>query len=125
MLSFFESDNCLSRQLAGYFGETLFIQNCGHCSFCAGGQAVLEQTITLKPLAGYDYAEVTDAFLQATGDTLSILSLTKFLCGIYTPAFAKLKVKSLPNFGIFERYPFLEVKAWVAQMVKSRPNHLP
>jgi len=117
MLNFFESDSCLSRQLAGYFGEILEIENCGHCSFCKSGQAVLEHTTTLKSLTDYDCVGVSGAFTQAIGDSFSVLSLTKFLCGIYTPAFSKLKIKSLPNFGILERYPFLEVKQWVAEKI--------
>ena len=117
MVNFFESDSCLSRQLAGYFGEILEIENCGHCSFCKSGQAVLEHTTTLKSLTDYDCVGVSGAFTQAIGDSFSVLSLTKFLCGIYTPAFSKLKIKSLPNFGILERYPFLEVKQWVAEKI--------
>jgi ATP-dependent DNA helicase RecQ len=68
-------------------------------------------------LAAYDYTAISKAFSQAIGDSFSALNVTKFLCGIYTPAFSKLKIKNLPHFGIFERYPFLEVKAWVAKNV--------
>ena len=124
VVAFFESDSCLSRQLAGYFGEKLDIEKCGHCSFCTSGQAILEHTTTLKPLADYDYSDVSGAFSAAIGDSFSALNVTKFLCGIYTPAFSKLKIKSLPHFGIFEHYPFLEAKAWVTQMVKKRPESL-
>jgi len=119
MVGLFESDSCLSRQLAGYFGEKLEMEKCGHCSFCKSGRAVLEHTTRLKPLTDYDYTEVSGAFFQAIGDSFSALNLTKFLCGIYTPAFSKLKIKSLPNFGIFDCYPFLEVKAWVKENVNT------
>ncbi|RLB96434.1 MAG: recombinase RecQ [Deltaproteobacteria bacterium] len=119
MVGLFESDACLSRQLAGYFGEKLEMEKCGHCSFCKSGRAVLEHTTRLKPLTDYDYTEVSGAFFQAIGDSFSALNLTKFLCGIYTPAFSKLKIKSLPNFGIFDCYPFLEVKAWVKENVNT------
>ena len=44
------------------------------------------------------------------GDQFSLNDLTRFLCGIYTPAFTRLNVKDLPHFGEFEHYPFLEVK---------------
>ena len=65
MVAFFENDSCLSRQLAGYFGEKLKVENCGHCSFCKSGQAVLEHTTTLKPLTDYDCVGVSGAFTQA------------------------------------------------------------
>jgi ATP-dependent DNA helicase RecQ len=101
MVGFFESDSCLSRQLAGYFGEKLGAENCGHCSFCTSGRAVLKHTTELKPLAEYNYVKVSDAFVRAIGDAFSVASLTKFLCGIYTPAFSKLKIKSLSLFWHF------------------------
>ena len=119
MLGFFESNTCLSRQLAGYFGETLDISNCGHCSFCTGGPAVLEHTTPLKPLTDYDYPSISEAFIQAIGDSVSVLNVTKFLCGVYTPAFSKLKIKSLPGFGRLEKYPFLEVMQWVSANSKQ------
>ena len=114
MVTFFESDGCLSRQLAGYFGERLDMENCGHCSYCTSGQAALEHTTTLNPLADYDYGAVSEAFAEAVGESFSVLNVTKFLCGIYTPAFSKLKIKSLPNFGLLEQYPFLDVMQWVS-----------
>ena len=117
MVRFFESDSCLSRKLAGHFGENLEIENCGHCSYCTSGRAVLKHTTTLKPLAEYDGERVSGAFIQAAGASFSAVNLTKFLCGIYTPAFSKLKIKSLPNFGIFQQYPFLDVKAWVRENI--------
>jgi ATP-dependent DNA helicase RecQ len=114
MVSFFESDACISKQLAGYFGEHLDNENCGHCSFCKSGKAVLQNTTELKPLSNFDYRALSDEFIQAFGEQFSEVNLTKFLCGIYTPVFSKLKIKKLPHFGILESYPFLEVKNWIA-----------
>jgi ATP-dependent DNA helicase RecQ len=114
MVSFFESDACISKQLAGYFGEPLKKERCGHCSFCKSGQAVLSNTTELKPLADFEFEKITGEFIQAVGERFSAVNLTKFLCGIYTPVFSKLKIKKLPHFGILESYPFLEVKNWIA-----------
>jgi ATP-dependent DNA helicase RecQ len=113
MVRFFESHTCISKRLAGYFGEQLAKERCGHCSYCKSGQAVLQTTTELKPLAQFDFIKITAEFRQAVGDQFSERNLTKFLCGIYTPVFSKLKIKHLPNFGIFENYPFLEVKKWI------------
>lgn len=96
------------------YGETLDFDNCGHCSFCKNGPAVLECTAPLTPLTAYDYTSITEAFIQASGDASSVLNVTKFLCGIYTPAFSRLKIKSLPHFGMLAQYPFLEVVQWVS-----------
>ncbi len=113
MVSFFESDACLSKQLAGYFGEHLEKERCGHCSFCKSGKAVLQTTTELKPLSQFEFKTITAEFTQAVGEQFSEINLTKFLCGIYTPVFSKLKIKKLPHFGILESYPFLEVKDWI------------
>ena len=113
MVDFFESDSCISRRLAGYFGEHLEKESCGHCSFCKSGKAVLQDTMELKPITHYTYKEVTGEFMQAVGDRFTDANLTKFLCGIYTPVFSKLKIKNLPHFGILENYPFSEVSGWI------------
>ena len=113
MVGFFESDACISKQLAGYFGENIENERCGHCSCCKGGKAILQNTTELKPLSHYNFVEVADEFIQAVGEQFSEVNLTKFLCGIYTPVFSKLKIKKLPHFGIFESYPFMEVKNWI------------
>ena len=113
MVDFFESDDCISKQLAGYFGENLSNESCGHCSFCKNGRTVLQTTTDLKPLSQFEFKTITAEFTQVVGKQFSEENLTKFLCGIYTPVFSKLKIKQLPYFGILESYPFLEVKNWI------------
>ncbi len=119
MIRFFKSDACISRQLAGYFGEYLEQERCGHCSFCKSGKAVLHNSTALKPLIHFDFDELSGEFIRAVGERFSEVNLTKFLCGIYTPVFSKLKIKKLPHFGILEKHPFLEVKNWISEKVSS------
>ena len=119
MVDFLESDACISRQLARYFGEDLQNERCGHCSFCKTGKAVLGNTTDLRPLANFEFGQITSEFIQAIGERFSVANLTKFLCGIYTPAFSKLKIKKLPHFGELERYPFLDVKNWIEGSYKE------
>ncbi len=120
MVGFFESDACLSRQLAGYFGENIAKERCGHCSFCNGGKAVLQNTTELKPLSNFKFSDLTKEFRKAVGEQFSDINLTKFLCGIYTPVFSKLKIKKLTHFGTLERYPFMEVKNWIRDKTGER-----
>ncbi|MDA3898727.1 MAG: RecQ family ATP-dependent DNA helicase [Desulfobacteraceae bacterium] len=114
MVDFFESRSCISRQLAEYFGETLEKEHCGHCSFCKNEKIILEKTARLRPLSDLNFNELTGEFIQAVDQHAGAANLTKFLCGIYTPMFAKLKVKAMPNFGALEQYPFPDVKKWVS-----------
>ena len=113
MVRFFESDSCISKRLAEYFGENLEKEYCGHCSFCKSGKVTIQNTAELKPLSDFDFEEITNEFLSTVGENFSILNLTKFLCGVYTPVFSKLRIKKLPYFGIFERYSFLDLKNWI------------
>ena len=113
MVDFFESRSCLSHQLAGYFGETLEKVNCGHCSFCKNEPIELKSTRRLTPLSDLDVDELTGEFIQAIDRPADAANLTKFLCGIFTPAFSKLRVKAMPNFGALEQYPFPDVKKWI------------
>ena len=122
MIRFFESHTCISKQLAGYFGEYLEQENCGHCSFCKSGKAVLKNTSVLKPLSRFDFNELSGEFIRVVGERFSEVNLTKFLCGIYTPVFSKLKIKKLPYFGILEKHPFLEVKNWIKDKIKDRAD---
>ena len=122
MVNFFESDACISKQLAEYFGEYLEKERCGHCSYCKSGKAVLQETTEQKPLSTFEFAKITGEFFQAAEKQFSDVNLTKFLCGIYTPVFSKLKIKKLPNFCILESYPFLEVKNWIIGRTGERPD---
>ncbi len=120
MVDFFESDSCLSRRLARYFGDDIAQDRCGHCSFCRTGRAVLAQTVKRQPLSTFHFHEVTNEFVRIAGNHCSVLNATKFLCGIPSPALAKLNVKKLPHCGVLERYPFLEVRRWVGDHLKTR-----
>lgn len=113
MVRFFESDACISRQLARYFGEDLDAERCGHCSFCKAGKVALPHTMTLKPMADFTHGEIAGEFIRAAGDRYTDTNLTRFLCGIYTPMFARLRIKEMPHFGILANHPFSEVSAWV------------
>jgi len=118
MIHFFESDACISKKLAGYFGEHLEKERCGHCSFCKSGKPVLIQYTELKPIAHFDFKTITHEFKNAIRDQFSDTSLTKFLCGIYTPFFFSLKIKNLSHFGVLGNYPFMEVQNWVKDQMK-------
>ncbi len=118
MVGFFESDSCISKRLAEYFGEHLEKERCGHCSFCKSGKKVLQQTTERKPLSHFEFETITGELIQAIGEQFTEANLTKFLCGIYTPVFSKYKIKKLPHFGIFENYPFLEVRNWIKEAIK-------
>ena len=115
MIALFESDRCISNQLALYFGDQQVPESCGHCSVCISGTADFQSKTELAALASMNFKSVTQQFEEKISDAKSIHNTTKFLCGIHTPVFTRLKIRSLPNFGCLEKYPFQSVSKWVTE----------
>ncbi|WP_212629206.1 ATP-dependent DNA helicase RecQ [Pseudomonas sp. KB-10] len=117
MLALFESRECLSRRLALYFGDALAPERCGHCSVCQGRVATLPQPPELPPLSSRDAQALCAAFVekhrQYAGHDPSHECLTRFLCGVTTPLFTKLKARQLAGFAALEDYPYAEVRDWL------------
>jgi len=112
-----ESPNCLTQTLLRYFGEERGA--CGHCDRCDG--------VTGQPLPRSHMA-VTTADRQAIGRVASEKKpalgsprqLTRFLCGIGSPASSKAKLRSHPEFGRLRQVPFAEVLAAAEEAMAVR-----
>ncbi len=113
MIALFESDACLSKELAHYFGEELSFEKCEHCSHCLTGQANFESHNKMPEIETHNFEQLTAEFIHATGEAFSANNLVKYLCGISTPIFRKYKIRALPYFAYLERYPYAQVKTWV------------
>jgi ATP-dependent DNA helicase RecQ len=117
MLDLFASEQCLSQRLADYFGDGNAPQQCGHCSVCRGQIAHLPAPPALPPLAEQDLHSPCGGFVQKyqalKGSQPSAECLTRFLCGISVPLFAKLKARKLGGFAALEDYPYAEVREWL------------
>ncbi len=124
MVALFESDACLSKELAHYFGEELNFEKCGHCSHCLTGQANFESENKLTKIETHDFEQLTAEFIHAIGDAFSANNLVKYLCGISTPIFRKYKIRALPYFAYLEKYPYALVKTWVLShlSLKAHPT---
>ena len=123
MLDFFTSDRCLSRGLAGYFGDGEAPLRCGHCSVCDGQVAVLPAPAQLPALEGLDFhalcGTIMERHLRLTGTAMGAEAATRFLCGLATPMLGKLKARSLSGFGALENHPYADVRRWVQVMTES------
>lgn len=115
LLNFFESDQCLSHRLAAYFADEKAPTHCGHCSVCRGQVAILPQQERDKnqPEALTQWIAELESKAQSR---VSAQIRAKFLCGITTPMFTKLKARSLTGFGQLESIPFAQVKQWAEQI---------
>jgi len=118
MITLFESEACLSTSLAAYFGESLPIEECGHCSVCSSGAVKVAQSDNLPSIASYNFEELTHKLIDSLKGKESTELITKFLCGIYTPKFTTIKAKSMPGFGKLERYRYQDILNWVEESLK-------
>ena len=111
MLRFAEHDGCLTRHLLDYFGEPH--EDCGHCARCEGVRA--------KPLPPARFARLGDADAdllrnlrrEGHASLATPRQLTRFLCGIASPATTRAKLRTHDMFGVFHTVPFKEVLAFV------------
>jgi len=122
MVSFFESDSCLSKILAEHFGEILTVKQCGHCSHCLSGKAGFQSESGPYSLNDFNFDDFSSEFKELVGEKFSPTVFAKFLCGIATPVFSRQKITRLDHFGALERYPFSDVIEWCTQQCRPRGN---
>ncbi|MCU4176588.1 RecQ family ATP-dependent DNA helicase [Carboxylicivirga sp. N1Y90] len=116
MCDFFNSQDCLSKQLAAYFGESTDWDKCGTCSSCLDGGIKLSQTQSLPELQSLNLSEYLNELSAKSTQPLSPILLCKFLCGISSPKLSSLKANKLGGFGLTEKYRFQDV-------LKAIENH--
>ncbi|ABZ76781.1 ATP-dependent DNA helicase, RecQ family [Shewanella halifaxensis HAW-EB4] len=113
LVDFFDSDHCLSLQLAQYFADPHLTGPCGHCSVCLGKVARLPAPQALKPLTDFYFNDICREAIEKLAKQLSPVLLSRFLCGLTTPIFTKLKLRQVKGFAQFEHYRFADVLVWV------------
>lgn len=116
MVELFESEQCLSHQLARYFADVKAPEKCGHCSVCMGQVARLPGSHHEHHLAAIDQIQQwIEPFLQACSSSVTDQSVARFLCGITTPLITKTKAKKMAGFATLEHLPFSDVVQAVVQ----------
>ncbi|MCP4325478.1 MAG: recombinase RecQ, partial [Alteromonadales bacterium] len=119
LLDFFASKSCLNWQLAHYFSDTNLQQACGHCSVCAGLVTVFPEPELLMPLSEYDFLQLSTPIQNKLAKHNSTTLVARFLCGLTTPIFTRLKARQLSGFASLEKYRFSEVLQWAQEQEKG------
>ncbi len=113
MVSLFQSQQCLSRQLAVYFNDHSMTQDCGHCSVCMGKwQPWPQNSVATAPepsviegmLSEFDQAYQTMFNQMPEPETQ-----TRFLSGMTSPWLTKVKARKLANYAALEQVPYAAV----------------
>ncbi|MCE2596939.1 RecQ family ATP-dependent DNA helicase [Motilimonas cestriensis] len=120
LIGFFESQQCLSHRLAGYFADHQAPVQCGHCSVCRGQLAQLPVPVEVFMPSSEQLTAWLLPFQQgyqaAMGHTASIAAQARFLCGMATPVLTKIKGRKMAGFAQLEQVPFNQVKGRIAQL---------
>ena len=111
VLRYAEEEGCLTRHLLAYFGEGH--ADCGHCGRCEG---LPRRPIPPPSYAPPGSAEVDDLRELRTEDYEALATprqLTRFLCGLSSPATTRARLRDHPMFGALRSVPFHEVLTFV------------
>ncbi|MCF6451549.1 RecQ family ATP-dependent DNA helicase [Vibrio sp. MMG022] len=108
MLNLFQSDDCLSHQLAHYFADHNAPTQCGHCSVCRGHVATFPSSQNEIPELTHLSARINE-FIQLSPTALSNAAVSRFLCGISTPLITQLKASKLQGYGAMANVSFEQV----------------
>jgi len=116
ILDFASQPGCITRRLLDYFGESLADENCGHCHFCRTGAPDATITLPATPIPLFtddDVEEIRGLIFEEHPSLASPRQLTRFLCGLASPATTRAKLTRRPEFGRFSTTPFRTVQSRV------------
>ncbi|HUF60913.1 MAG TPA: RecQ family ATP-dependent DNA helicase [Verrucomicrobiales bacterium] len=117
-----EGSGCLVRRLLAYFGEELG-RDCGHCGACAGDEP--SSLARARASTAISFPEEELAMLRAEHPRAlrAARQITRFLCGLNSPALTAARLTRHPRFGCMAEQPFGEVAERVnAVMGASAPR---
>ncbi len=116
ILDFASASGCITRRLLGYFGEPLADENCGHCHFCRTGEPATPVALPATPIAPFtdaDAESIRTLIFEEHPPLSTPRQLTRFLCGLTSPATSSAKLTKRAEFGRYATTPFRAVLAQV------------
>ncbi len=116
ILDFASQPGCITRRLLGYFGEALPDENCGHCHHCRTGEPTATITLPATPIAEFteaDTEEIRALIFEEIPSLSTPRQLTRYLCGLTSPATTRAKLTKRPEFARYATTPFRTVLAQV------------
>ncbi len=116
ILDFARQPGCITRRLLAYFGEELGEENCGHCHFCRTGVPAVAVELPATPIPPFtdaDADEIRELIFEEHPSLSTPRQVTRFLCGLTSPATTKAKLTKRADFGRYAATPFRTVLAQV------------
>jgi ATP-dependent DNA helicase RecQ len=122
ILDFATQPGCITRRLLAYFGEALEEENCGHCHFCRTGTPVSALPLPATPVRPFteeDHELIRALIFEELPPLATPRQVTRFLCGLSSPATSRAKLTRRPEFARFAGTPFRSVLARVEQLAED------
>ena len=116
ILDFAGASGCITHRLLAYFGEPLAGDNCGHCHYCRTGEPAAPIALPATPVPPFTAADletIRELILEELPALSTPRQLTRFLCGLASPAATRARLTKRPDFGHFATVPFRDVLAQV------------
>lgn len=108
VVAFAEADGCLTSRVTEHFGEKLE-GACGHCARCDGESAQKLPGATPKEVSQDELAMIQELRGEGHACLKSARQMTRFLCGISSPAVQRARMTRHDVFGLLEGLPFAQV----------------
>ncbi|MEM8953152.1 MAG: ATP-dependent DNA helicase RecQ [Verrucomicrobiota bacterium] len=118
VFSLCESNQCLPKSLLEYFGEILTkpCQNCSNCILPTPSTTPLPKSVTAD--LSRDQINLIQAVIAEKHQALrQPRQLTRFLCGISSPAATRSRLNQHNHFGALAHLPFQSVLTHVSTMI--------
>jgi ATP-dependent DNA helicase RecQ len=103
------SSECIVRRELSYFGEQLE-KDCGHCDRCLGEKIPRLPDPVAASLSKEERRLLAELKAEAHSALSTSRQLTRFLCGISSPATSRAKLGRDSRFGALAHYRFAEVE---------------
>jgi ATP-dependent DNA helicase RecQ len=114
MMDLIGGDVCLAVALSNYFGDAGG-SPCGKCSVCTGDHRPLLAPSGGSRMGPIEKKAVDAAIALDSAALASPRQLTRFLCGINSPATSRARLGRSPSFGALSEVPFADVLDFVAR----------
>jgi ATP-dependent DNA helicase RecQ len=122
ILDFATQPGCITRRLLAYFGEALEEEKCGHCHFCRTGEparAVALPALPVPPFTEEDDEQIRALIFEELPPLSTPRQVTRFLCGLTSPATSRARLTKRAEFARFAGTPFRTVLARVEQLAEE------
>jgi ATP-dependent DNA helicase RecQ len=110
VVSFVNSKTCRARQLASYFGWKN-TEPCGNCDKCLKTSGAKMKPTKAPRIADAQWQHIRDLREQNLPALATPHQLTRFLCGISSPASTRARLYSHQDFGIWQEHRFADILA--------------